>query len=69
MSSESEISERVKVMENIILGPKGHPEDSLVVTVENLTKSIGTLVKFSWAMLITTSGLIIKGVFAVMTNI
>ena len=68
MSTESDISDRVKVIENVILGPKGHPEESLVVTVENIAKSIRTLGRFIWAMSLTGGGLIVKEMLALITH-
>jgi hypothetical protein len=69
MSDEDQISgRRFRILEDVILGPPGKPEESLIVQVESITKSVKMLGKFIWTMGMLGGSLIIKEIFQIITN-
>jgi hypothetical protein len=65
--SESK-DEKIEVCHETLFGPTGHPELSLIVTVNNIGQQVKMLMKFGWSMAILGSGLVIKEIWTLMTH-
>ena len=61
-------TDRVDVCHETLFGPSGHPELSLVVAVNNLSKQVKMLMRFGWSIALLGSGLIIKELWALITH-
>ena len=65
---DAELQERVAIVEGILLGPKGHPEESLVVAVKGLLKTVSSLTKFIWTLGLLGLTLIIEKLWVLITH-
>lgn len=68
MSERVNTGERIKVLEDVILGRPGKPEESLVVQVKSLTKSVHALGRFIWAMGILGASYLAKEILDLIIN-
>ena len=67
MSDDKE-ENRVDVCHEALFGPTGHPELSLIVTVNNIGKQVKMLMRFGWSMALLGSGLMVKEIWALMVH-
>ena len=59
---------RANVCYEALFGKEGHPEQSLVVTVDKLSNQVKTLMRFGWAMSLLGSSLILKELWALIVH-
>ena len=67
-SDLDDLEDRVTVAEEILFGPKGHPEESLVVAVKSLLKTVSSLNKFIWTLSLLGLSLIMEKIWVIVTN-
>ena len=59
---------RIKILEEVILGPPGKPDESLIVQVDKIAKSVKMLTNLIWTVAITGSGVIATKLFELITQ-
>ena len=67
-TKSTELEQRVDTIHEIMVGPSGHPEQALVVTVREISKQIQVLKNFVWSVTLLGSGLIIKEIWALISH-
>ena len=61
-------AERVDECYTTLFGPNGHPELSLIVTVNSLSKQVQMLMRFGWSISALGTGLVVKELWTLMTH-